>query len=150
MSAVELLAIRAAASPTSALRRGRAPFGRDLADAARRGRAVAYIAARELRYLAGVGALDHLREPAARLGVQVGPVEAGLVLAPTSPRGTALAVYADAEVAALAAIDGLSLGQRATVAARLADDLTLCRERRVVLLGNGLRVPARGGWLAPG
>ena len=136
--------------PSSSLVRDGNPFGRDLDDAARLGMFNAYVATRELRYLAGVGALEFMRVPASLLDVQVAQVERGLVpriLQSKHGNLGAFETYRRAESLVLDMLPMLTPDESRAVARRLATDIELCVTRRAALLAKGLSVPGRGGWL---
>lgn len=132
------------------VRRTRNPFARDAAEAGALGCAAAYVASRELHYLAGVGAVEYLREPAALLGVEVPPIENGLVVKVARARtgsGSAFDQYARAEAVVLERLDAIPADQRHAVAQRLAVDVARCMAIRAALIARGRAVPGRGVWL---
>jgi hypothetical protein len=126
------------------------PFAGDVAEAEALGVSAAYLASRELGYLAAVGALEHLRYAGARLGVPIPPTEAGLIPKPTRAKAASGAlpeVYGRAERLALDCLTRLTPGQARTVARRLRADVDLCLDRRRALLGKELPIPGLTCWL---
>jgi hypothetical protein len=125
------------------------PFGRDLIDAVARGDTDAYLASRELHYLAAVGAVEHIREAAAALGVRIPTADVPLVPHKVRAKSGSLAafnVYRRAERLALERLALLTPSQRNAVARRLVADVDLCAARRAALLAKRSPVPGVASW----
>lgn len=128
------------------------PFARDIAEAGARDCGSAYVASRELHYLAGVGALDYLRRAADAFGVDVPAETVALVSKAARAKASALGAfdgYARAEALALDALTATSADHGTAIARRLVADLSRCTAIRAALLGKGQAVPGRGVWLVP-
>lgn len=136
------------------------PYGRDIIEAERGGRRAEYLTCRELSFLAGVGAIEYLRQPCSLLDVALPTFGATIREVPVSKwvSGGAFRVYAKAERLALKSMDASAPEEQRYLRNFAESCVPLLVHQRVALARkpgiksrkypDGARVPlpGRGTW----